>query len=108
MTKQVKLSNEERQILSKLSNPQLLFLKRVAEDKEFQTLRDIVNVLIDVEKNIFFGENEASLTSEVLYAKHAYARGGIAKLVTLIRLLVGSSDELSVREEERKKRIKKE
>lgn len=107
MKKEIKLSQEERIILRKLSNPQLYFLKRIVLDKDFQTLVDIVNVLIDNEKNIFFKEDETQDEPVVLYAKHAYARGGIARLTTFLRLIVGSEKEIMEREIERKKRSKK-
>ena len=106
MKKEVKLTNEERMILRKLSNPQLFFLKGIAEHKDFLTLPGIVNVLIDTEKNIFFADDETQNTPEVLYAKHAYARGGIAKLTIFMRLIVGAQQEISYREAERIKRQK--
>ena len=101
--KQVKLTNEERLILQKLTNEQINFLKSI-DEKGLTTLKQIVNTLIDIEKNIFFGTEGSKLTPDGLYAKHAYARGGIARLTTLLRIIAGSEHESSLREEERKKR----
>jgi len=104
MTKQIKLTHEENLILRKLTHTQLGFLKRIREDKDFDTLKGIVNTLIDVEKNIFFGEDGSKLTPDGLYAKHAYARGGIARLTTFLRLMAGSELESMRREDERQKK----
>lgn len=102
--KQVKLNNEERLILQKLSIEQLQFFKKLASDKNFSSLKEVVNILIDVEKNIFFATNESKLTPDTLFAQHAYARGGIGKLTTLLRIIVSAEYELEVRENERLKR----
>lgn len=101
--KQVKLTHEERLILQKLSNQQLAFLKEI-EDRGLSTLKDIVNILIDIEKNIFFSVDESKFSQDALYAQHAYARGGIARLTTLLRIIAGSEQEALIRENERKKR----
>lgn len=101
MKKQV-LTIEEQRMLQKLNLTQLYFLKRIKNDKDAETFKQIVNMLIDIEKNIFFGENEIS--RDDLFAKHAYARGGIGKLTTLFRIIQGSEAELDRREAERKKK----
>lgn len=100
----MRLNNEERIILQKLSIEQLQFFKKLASDKDFSTLKDVVNVLIDVEKNIFFATNEAKGTPDTLYAQHAYARGGIGKLTTLLRIIVAAEYEIDLRENERLKK----
>ena len=101
--KVLKLTHEERQILQKLTSNEIGFLKRIYKDSEFVTFKKIVNTLIDVEKNIFFGEDGSKLTPEGLYSKHAYARGGIARLTTFLRLMAGAEEESARRENERKK-----
>lgn len=108
MKKVLKLTNEERQILEKLNNTQISFLKKIYRDKDFVTLKDIVNILIDIEKNVFFGTDGSKLTRSGLFAKHAYARGGIARLATLLRIMAGSELESERRENERKKKNEKE
>jgi hypothetical protein len=104
MKKQIPLNNEERRILAKLTNTQLQFFSKLSQDKDFSTLKDVVNLLIDVEKNIFFATNESKETPDTLYALHAYSRGGIAKITTLVRIIVASSYEIEARENERLKR----
>lgn len=104
MKKQMRLNNEERIILQKLSNDQLQFFKKLASDKEFTALKEVVNVLIDVEKNIFFATNESKVTPDTLFAQHAYARGGIGKLTTLLRIIVAAEYELEIRGNERLKK----
>lgn len=101
--KKFALTNEERLILHKLSNEQLLFFKKLASDKDFYTLKEVVNILIDIEKNVFFGVNEAKIDPQKLHAQHAYARGGIGKLTNLLRLIVAADHELQYRENERVK-----
>jgi len=100
----MKLTGEERALLSKLSKEQLAFLAGIADDKEFSTLQDIVNYLMDHEKNVFFAEKEVDPAA--LAIDHAFARGGIAKLVMLLHIIGGSKHEIAKREEERKKNEK--
>lgn len=104
MTQKIRLSNEERGILERLSSEQIQFLNKIVSDNEFRTLKEIVNLLIDVEKNLFFKIDEAKFEPMTLYADHAYVRGGIAKLTTLLHIIAGSEHEALRREEERKKR----
>lgn len=104
MKKTIRLSNEARIILKKLSTPELTFLKSIKEDKGFSTFSEIVNTLIDLEKNQFFGDNESAYENPVWQARHAYARGGVAKLILLTNIIVAAGSELEAREEERKKK----
>lgn len=106
MKKPIKLTNEERIILTKLSAAQLEFFSKLREDKDFFVLTDVINSLIDIEKNIFFKEDESKVDPMVLYAQHAYSRGGIAKLIALVHIIVGAEQELQSREKERLDRQK--
>lgn len=91
-------------ILEKLENTQLSFLTKIKHDKEFATFKEIINILIDVEKNSFFGDDESKYDNHVWQARHAYARGGIAKLILFMNIMVGSEMEFNRRESERKKK----
>lgn len=104
MTKQLRLSNEIKMILKGLSAPQLAFLSGIKDDKDFQTFADIVNTLIDIEKNSFFGDDESKYESSVWQARHAYSRGGVAKLIMLLHIVMGAQQEMISREQERKKK----
>lgn len=101
---ELRLSNESRLILSKLDISQLSFLSSIKLNKDFQTFQDVVNLLIDIEKNSFFGDDESKYENPVWQARHAYARGGIAKLIMLLNIIVGAEVEMQRREQERKKR----
>jgi hypothetical protein len=107
MKQPLRLSSEEQHILRKLTTEQIAFLKTIKNDKNFATLKTIVDILIDTEKNLFFGENEGKYTPDTLYAKHAYARGGIGKITSFLRIIIASEQESLHREEERKKKKKK-
>lgn len=104
MKKQLRLSHEATMILRGLDTPQLHFLNSLRQDKDFSTFSEIINLLIDTEKNMFFGEDESKYSEGVWQARHAYARGGIAKLIMLTQIIIGSEIELNYREGERKKR----
>lgn len=100
--KKLKLSFEEQTILRRLSREQLAFLQELSEHKHFAVLTDVINFLIDQEKNVFFSEREVDPMK--LAVLHHFSRGGIAKLVMLVHLIVGAKHELAIREKERKKR----
>ena len=106
MKKKFALTSEQRLLLEKLNNDQLIFLQGVKDHKNFDVFIGVMNYLNNYEKNSFFLENEEKLTPDALYAKHAYARGGMEKLSTLRNVMSGSSQELERRESERKKEAK--
>ena len=95
--KDVSLSTEERGILNKLSIKQLEFFARVAQDKSFTEFPKVANLLIDIEKNMFYGEKEYD--EKKLAIDHAFSRGGIGMLIKLIRLISVSQHELEKRTE---------
>jgi hypothetical protein len=96
MKKDVSLNIEEKALLYHLGKEELVKLVLMGESKGFPVMVDLVNKLIDQEKNIFFGEK--AFTAERLYYLHAYSSGGIAKLISLMRVIVGAKKELRERE----------
>jgi hypothetical protein len=98
----MKLNYEERLLLGKLTKEQLIYLSSLAENKEFDVFRQIVNYLIDQEKNIFFSSKEYD--KDKLAADHAFSRGGIAKMVMFLHIIAGSKAELDHRSKETKKK----
>lgn len=105
--KQVRLTLEAQAVIKKMDNDQLSYLSSIGTSSKFQIFKDLVNLLIDQEKNMFFGDDESKYDDSTWRSKHAYARGGIAKLIMLIHIIYGSQAELNRREEERKKLAKK-
>lgn len=103
MTKQLRLTIEELAMLKKFDNDALQFFAEIKDHKSFPVFVDLVNTLIDMEKNLFFGEDESRYTETVWQAKHAYARGGIAKLIQFLHIIMGANTELTRRDQERKK-----
>ncbi len=99
MIKKVTLSVEEWQVLKKLSNEQLRLLANFKDMAEFQALVDLANVMIDIDKNYFFSENEATIEPITLALKHAYLRGASARGVVINRLIASANSELKRREE---------
>ena len=97
----VALTAEERDVLRALSKEHLIFLAKIADDKDFQLLIDIVNHFKDVEKDVFF--KNPSYDKEKLSADLSFSRGSIAGQVKLIHIIGGAKIELQKREEERKK-----
>lgn len=100
MKKPVTLSGEEKAILLKLSNDQLRVLSQFKETAAFIALTDVINMLIDIDKNIFFSLNEGKIEPVALACEHAYVRGGIAKNITLQRIIHGCEYELRRRDKE--------
>ena len=99
MIKKVTLSVEEWQVLKKLNNEQLRLLTEFKDRKEFQALVDIVNIMIDIDKNYFFSENEGNMKPMELALKHAYLRGANARGIVITRLIASASSEILRREE---------
>lgn len=102
MKEPLKLSIEEKLLLEKLPLAHLQFFRALSEDKNFPLLKDLVNYLINDEKNFVLGLNTKN-PNEALY-EIAYARGGIKILRKLVEIILGSKQEIANREEERKKR----
>lgn len=97
MKKTIPLSAEERGVLEKLDTDQLQFFSKLKDDKDFPVFKDTINLLIDLEKNQFFGDDESKYQEHVWQARHAFARGGVGKLVSLLRIIYASGDELNRR-----------
>ena len=94
----MKNSNEERKILEKLSVPALRFLSKIAEDKDFESYKKLVNELVNYEMERTFGLPE----NENLVKEHAYARGRVAGYIQSARLMASARAEIERREEKRK------
>ena len=95
--KDIALSAEQRLLLEKLSVRQLEFFSEIAQNKNFPEFAKVINLIIDIEKNKFFGENEYDEKRLVL--DHSFSRGGAAMLVRLLRLISVSQHELEKRTE---------
>ena len=95
--KEIKLSNEQRAILEKLTIRQLEFFSSISQHKNFPEFNKIINMLVDIEKEKFFGENEYD--EKRLGLDHAYSRGSIAGLIQMLRLISVSQHELEKRTE---------
>lgn len=80
-----KLSSEEHALLSHIEREHLLFLAELGDNPKFHFLVDIINDLIDHEKNVFFSEREVDPAK--IAVLHAYSKGGIAKLIMLIHII---------------------
>jgi DNA-binding MurR/RpiR family transcriptional regulator len=94
----MKLTPQQRKILEKFSVGGLRFLAKIAEDKDFESLRAVVDYLIDVEKNVVFGLPEDKL----LATEHAYSRGKVGGLIEALTLIMSARGELERREQKRK------
>ena len=75
-----------------MSEKQLLFFSDLAKQPLFPEFVNLVTMMIDQEKNIFFLEKE--FDPQQLASAHAYSRGGVAKLRQLIRIIGLSEQEL--------------
>ena len=91
----VRLSAEERAIVTRLSLEQLQFLTDLGENPKFHLLVEIIDNLIDHEKNIFFSERE--IEPGKLAVLHSFSRGGIAKLAMLVHIIGAARVELTSR-----------
>lgn len=98
----MKLTPEERYVLEKMSVKGLQFLARIESDKDFKTLIDIVNFLIDYEKNQVFAMKEND--KDKLAVEHAFSRGIVAGESKVLILIKAAQGELSRREELREKK----
>lgn len=95
--KDIKLTVEQKAILAKMTIRQLEFFSRIAQDKNFPEFPKIVNMLVDIEKEKFLGENEYDEKRLVL--DHAYSRGSVGGLIQMLRLISVSQHELEKRTE---------
>lgn len=95
--KDIALSAEQKAVLEKISIRQLAFFSRISQDKDFPEFSKVINLIIDIEKNKFYGENEYD--EKKLVMDHAYSRGGAGMLVKLIRLISVAQHELEKRTE---------
>jgi hypothetical protein len=91
----MKLTADERVILGKLSKEQLIFLSQFSDEKNYQTLVQIANFFIDIEKNLFF--KETRFTQEQLAAEHSFARGSVAGITKFVHVIAASKQELARR-----------
>ena len=78
-------------------------MSNIAEDKDFEALKKIIEELVDYEKNRIFGLFE----NDKLLLEHAYSRGRVAGYMETIRLIMGSRGEIERREEKRQKELDK-
>ena len=101
MNNKIKLSIEEQAILHKLNNDQLRFLVEIDENSKKERLVEVLNLLINREKDVFFQENGLKLDPEKLYALHAFSRGSVTAYVTLFHLLKGAKLELVKRNDKK-------
>ena len=104
MKKAVVLTQQERAILAKLPTEHLRLLVGIRDGGFLTSIISIVNLMIDVNKNYFFGENELNISAEKLALKHAELRGEAAGQMRLIYLIQGAASELLRREEQTKKK----
>lgn len=93
-------SNEERKILEKLSVPALRFLSKIAEDKDFDSYKKLVNELVSYEMERTFGLPE----NENLLKEHAYSRGRVAGYIQSAKLMVSARAEIERREAMRREK----
>lgn len=107
MNKQIRLSDEEMKLLRSLSNEQLRMFRELREQPVFLALHDLVNAMIDYEKEYVFSLNEGGMSPTDFVLKHAFSRGQAAIGPRILRLITGSGIELLRREKEREKEKKK-
>lgn len=82
--------------MKKLSRDVIIGLVAMADCSGFESTQALVNTMIDFKKNIFFGENETD--KDKLFVDHAYARGEVAGMLSILRLCMAAKQELRVRE----------
>ncbi len=107
MTKPVALTAEEAKLLSQLPIESLKILVEIKESgRLFVVVSDIVNRVIDIEKNYIFGLGE----NQNLQSEHAFSRGKAAFGASFIKLIMGAGSELARREklyaEQKRKQVK--
>lgn len=103
MKDKVILSQQEWQVLRKLNNEQLRLLSELKDTAQFQALKDLANIMIDIDKNDFFSINEGQIDPVKLATEHAYYRGSAARLVMIDRLIISSAAEILRRAETARK-----
>lgn len=92
----ITLTPIESSIMSKLTPLELQGLVVLRDNaREFTLLSNLVNIVIEIEKNYSFLLNE----DQDLPAKHAYSRGKYAFGQQLLRLIAASGGELARREQ---------
>lgn len=101
--KKIALSGDELAVLRQLSPQQLRNFVSLKESQTMQTMIDTLNIMIDIDKNIFFGTNEMKFTSHELAIQHAFVRGGLANYTKLIHIIGGAATELANRDKERQR-----
>lgn len=96
--KAVKLTAQERDILKKLSSEELVFFNKLSKDKGFTTFHNLTNMLIDQEKNLFYG----SSLSDPMKIKDdlLFSRGAVQMMAKLIHIIVAAENEMLKRKEE--------
>lgn len=97
----MKLTAQEKYILSKLTVKTLAYLSKIAQDQEFETVKKVIDYFTNVERDRFLGEKEYD--PQALATEHAFARGKIGGAAQILRIFMGAKHELLRREEERKK-----
>ena len=100
----MKFTLEEQSFMKRLDVDTLRFFMDIKDHKSWTKMVDFFTKYNDIVKEAFFETNELNMTEENLKARHAYSRGQISALVTVIRLFSGASQELKKREEEYEKR----
>ena len=91
----MKLSAEERILLQKLTKDQLIFLSEIAGSEDYTVFIQIVNYLIEQEKNMFF--RDTAYDKEKLSADLAFSRGTIAGITKFVHIIGAAKHELSRR-----------
>lgn len=93
--KKIALTADEASMLAKMSVEELREMAKLKESgKLFEVILNVVNRVIDTEKNYAFHLRE----DEHFASNHAYSRGKAAFGVQFMRLLTASSLELARRE----------
>lgn len=92
MKKEISLNGEEVTLLNSFGHDFLVHLGKIADHPSFDALVSLSNLMIDQEKNIFFTEKE--MDKDKLAVAHAYSRGGIAKIMSFLRIVQGAAKKL--------------
>lgn len=100
MSQKIKVSIEEQLILDKLTIEQLQFNSKLADSKDFEHLKSLINTLQTAEKNYMLGTTSKE-PNQITY-EVAYCRGGINTLRMMAEIILASSHELQKREQKRK------
>jgi len=103
MSDKIKLSIEDQAILHKLNNDQLRFLLELDEHKDNRVFIEIINLLIDREKEISFQKSIRDYNPQKIYGLHAMSQGIVTAYVNFFHLVKGARLELDRRSKESKK-----